>query len=249
MFLPGRSGEDLIPVHRHALPLSAPAMSSANAPLRLAIFDCDGTLVDSQHAIVAAMDAAFTAMALVPPSRAAVLSIVGLSLEGAIARLAPEQHPALISELAGHYRRYNIRVRESGQAFDPLYDGIAALLERLAADGWLMGVATGKALRGLNHVLATHGLAHHFVTLQTADLHPSKPHPSMIEAALAETGVEREHAVMIGDTSFDMLMAGAAGVRGLGVGWGYHPPAELVASGAATVAMDSAELARHIGLP
>jgi phosphoglycolate phosphatase len=194
------------------------------------------------------MTSAFSAVSLPPLPRADVLAVVGLSLEGAIRRLVPDGSPALIAELCGHYRAYNVRVRESGEAFDPLYEGIAALVDRLEAEGWLLGVATGKAMRGLRHVLACHGLAGRFVTLQTADLHPSKPHPSMIEAALAETGVAREHAVMIGDTSYDMLMAGAAGVRGLGVGWGYHLPEELIAAGAASVAMDSAELGRHIGL-
>ncbi len=217
--------------------------------LRLAIFDCDGTLVDSQHAIVAAMEASFVAESLEPPSRASILSIVGLSLESAIAQLAPEQSPLLVKTLSNHYRVYNTRIRESGEAYDPLYDGIAALLDRLAAEDWLLGVATGKSIRGLRHVLATHNLAAHFVTLQTADHHPSKPHPSMIETALAETGVDRADAVMIGDTSFDMMMAQAAGVRALGVGWGYHPAEELFAAGAASVAVDSAQLARHIGLP
>ncbi|MBT2188913.1 HAD-IA family hydrolase [Sphingobium nicotianae] len=217
--------------------------------LRLAIFDCDGTLVDSQHAIVAAMEHAFAAESVPPPSRAQILSIVGLSLQEAIARLAPEASPALVLAVREHYRTYNVRIRESGAAFDPLYDGIAPLLDRLVAEDWLLGVATGKSIRGLRHVLATHNLTSHFVTLQTADHHPSKPHPSMIETALAETGVDRANAVMIGDTSFDMMMAQAARVRALGVGWGYHPPGELFAAGAASVAMDSAELGRHIGLP
>jgi phosphoglycolate phosphatase len=216
--------------------------------LRLAIFDCDGTLVDSQHAIVAAMRSAFAAESLAPPAREAILSIVGLSLEGAIARLAPGESATLVKALSAHYRAYNVQVREHGEAFDPLYDGTAALLDRLVGQDWLLGVATGKSMRGLRHVLATHNLTGHFVTLQTADAHPSKPHPSMIEAALAETGVDRADAVMIGDTSFDMLMAQAAGVRALGVGWGYHPSEELFAAGAASVARDSAELACHIGL-
>ena len=216
--------------------------------LQLAIFDCDGTLVDSQHAIVAAMDSAFAALSLAPLDRETVLSIVGLSLESAMRRLAPQESDAGIAALCAHYRAYCVRARESGEAFDPLYDGIAPLIDQLEADGWLLGIATGKAMRGLRHVLACHDLRGRFVTLQTADLHPSKPHPAMIEAALAETGVARENAVMIGDTSFDMLMASAAGVCGLGVGWGYHRPEELIAAGAKSVAMDSVELGRHIGL-
>jgi len=216
--------------------------------LRLAIFDCDGTLIDSQHSIVAAMDAAFAAMSLGGPSRADCLSVVGLSLPEAMARLLPEAEPAFHHEISAHYKQAFHALRAGGQLSEPLYDGIADLLDALEADGWLLAVATGKSDRGLRLALEHHGLFGRFVSLQTADRHPSKPHPSMIEAALAQAGVDRAQAVMIGDTSFDMAMAQAAGVRGLGVGWGYHQPDALIAAGAHSVAMDSGELARHIGL-
>ncbi len=217
--------------------------------LRLAIFDCDGTLIDSQHSIVAAMQRAFEAVALPCPVRADCLSIVGLSLPEAMAQLLPEAEQAFHAEVAEHYKRAFHDLRRSGQLREPLYDGIAALLDALEADGWLLAVATGKSDRGLRLALEELGMFGRFVSLQTADRHPSKPHPSMIEAALAQAGVAREQAVMIGDTSFDMAMACAAGVRALGVGWGYHPPEALFAAGAQSVAMDSAQLSRHIGLP
>jgi phosphoglycolate phosphatase len=217
--------------------------------LRLAIFDCDGTLVDSQHSIVAAMQGAFDAVSLACPSRAQCLSIVGLSLPEAMARLVPEAEPAFHAEIADHYKAAFHRLRATGQLHEPMYEGIAELLDALDADGWLLAVATGKSDRGLGLVLEHHGLSRRFVSLQTADRHPSKPHPSMIEAALAQAGADRAQAVMIGDTSFDMMMARAAGVRALGVGWGYHCPDELRAAGALSVAMDSAQLSRHIGLP
>lgn len=85
-----------------------------------------------------------------------------------------------------------------------------------------------------------------FVSLQTADRHPSKPHPAMLEAALFEAGAAPHQAVMIGDTSFDMLMARSAGVRGVGVAWGYHAPAELLASGALSVADTVAALSQAL---
>lgn len=217
--------------------------------LRLAIFDCDGTLVDSQHSIVASMAAAFDAVSMACPTRERCLSVVGLSLPQAMAVLLPEADGAFHLEVSEHYKRAFHALRAGGGLHEPLYNGVAELLDALEADGWLLAVATGKSDRGLRLVLEHHGLFGRFVSLQTADRHPSKPHPSMIETALTEAGVERENAVMIGDTSFDMLMAGAASVRGLGVGWGYHAPEELHAAGAASVAMDSAELARHIGLP
>ena len=217
--------------------------------LRLAIFDCDGTLVDSQHSIVASMRAAFAAMDLPPPARADCLSVVGLSLPQAMARLLPEHPPAFHQDISAHYKQAFHALRAGGDLREPLYEGIAGLLDALEAEGWLLAIATGKSDRGLRLLLEHHGLTRRFVSLQTADRHPSKPHPSMIEAALAEAGVDRADAVMIGDTSFDMAMARAADVRALGVGWGYHPAEALVAAGAHSVAMDSAELARHIGLP
>lgn len=217
--------------------------------LRLAIFDCDGTLVDSQHSIVASMRAAFAAMDLPPPARADCLSVVGLSLSQAMARLLPDHPPGFHQDISAHYKQAFHALRAGGDLREPLYKGIAGLLDALEAEGWLLAIATGKSDRGLRLLLEHHGLTRRFVSLQTADRHPSKPHPSMIEAALAEAGVDRADAVMIGDTSFDMAMARAADVRALGVGWGYHPAGALVAAGAHSVAMDSAELARHIGLP
>ncbi len=210
--------------------------------LRLAIFDCDGTLVDSQADICAAMDAAFAAAGLTPPDRNATRRIVGLSLPEAMRRLNPAGNEKDHAALAQHYRdAFRLR-RAAGQVAEPLYEGIAALIEELAGAGWLLGVATGKSDRGLVHCLDTHGLTGHFVTLQTADRHPSKPHPSMVEACLAATGATAGETAMIGDTAFDMAMAVNAGVRAIGVDWGYHHPRDLVDAGAEAVAGSIAEL-------
>ncbi len=209
---------------------------------RLALFDCDGTLVDGQAGVVHAMEAAFAELALPAPDRHQVRRIVGLSLPQAIRLLVPDAGEAVRAELDAAYRRIFRAARESGQLVEPLYDGIAELVRQLDAAGWLLGVATGKSQRGLEHCLATHGLTARFATLQTADNHPSKPHPSMVDAALAETGVMREHCAMIGDTQFDMAMAVNAGVRALGVDWGYHTVEELFQAGAEAVAASPAQL-------
>lgn len=216
--------------------------------IRLAIFDCDGTLVDSQHGIVAAMASAFSAVSLPVPDRSTCLSVVGLSLPLAVEQLHPAGSEEIRTELCEGYKRAFQQLRSGGGLQEPLYPGIFELLNQLEDDGWLLAIATGKSDRGLRLLLEHHGLTKRFVSLQTADRHPSKPHPSMIDAALAETGADRESAVMIGDTSFDMLMARAANVRALGVSWGYHEPAELIKAGAHSVAMDSEELSRHISV-
>ena len=125
---------------------------------------------------------------------------------------------------------------------EPLFEGIAALLGRLKGNGWLLGVATGKSDRGLQSCLVNHGIFDLFVTLQTADRHPSKPDPSMLAAAMREAGAEPADTVMIGDTAYDIAMARAAGCRALGVAWGYHEPRELLAAGAEAVAQTPPEL-------
>lgn len=209
---------------------------------RLALFDCDGTLVDGQAGVVNAMEASFAELGLPAPDRHQVRRIVGLSLPQAIRLLAPDTNEAIRAELDAAYRRIFRAARESGQLVEPLYDGIAELVGELAAESWVLGVATGKSQRGLEHCLATHGLTAHFATLQTADHHPSKPHPSMVETALAETGVEARHCTMIGDTQFDMAMAVNAGVRAFGVDWGYHTVEELLEAGAEAVATSPAHL-------
>ena len=205
--------------------------------MRLIVFDVDGTLVDSQALIVGAMQDAFTACELPVPARADILAGVGLSLPVLMARLASEAHADALAEVyKTAYRDHLVR-----QDAAPLYEGVRPMLDRLAGqDTILLGVATGKSRRGLDGLLATHGLERHFVTRQVADDHPSKPHPSMLLTALAETGVEPQQAVMVGDTSFDMDMAQAAGIAGIGVSWGYHSRAAL--RGATCIIDEIAEL-------
>jgi len=196
--------------------------------LRLILFDVDGTLVDSQGTIVACMAEAFCAEGLTPPPREAVLSIVGLSLPQALARLAAEHSGQMQAALVDGYKRaYQAARLREGAAHSPLYPGARATLEALhAVPDYILGVATGKSQRGLDALIEVHGLDM-FVTRQVADHHPSKPHPSMIYTALSETGIAPEHAVMIGDTSFDMDMGRAAGVTTIAVDWGYHPAETL----------------------
>lgn len=213
---------------------------------RLALFDCDGTLVDSQASICRAMDACFTEHGLAPPDRAATRRIVGLSLPEAMRMLAPDGEAALHEALTDSYKRAFFEHRQQGLVEEPLFDGIGAALDQLEAAGWLLGVATGKSDRGLRHCLERHGLHARFVTLQTADRHPSKPHPAMLHAAIAEAAAAPETTVMIGDTSFDMMMAVAGGAHALGVGWGYHSPEELTGAGATKVVDTADELVRYL---
>ena len=206
---------------------------------RLVIFDCDGTLVDSGGTIHRALDTTFREHNLVCPPRHEAQKVIGLSLEQAMAVLAPDADAAALSET---YKGNFIAMRGAGEVEEPLFDGIVELLDSLEEDGWLLGVATGKSLRGLNHCLASHGLAGRFVTLQTADNNPSKPHPGMAHTAMVEAGAVPESTLFVGDTAWDMGCARAAGCVAIGAAWGYHTPEELLADGAHHVANHPSEI-------
>jgi phosphoglycolate phosphatase len=197
--------------------------------LRLVIFDVDGTLVDSQAEIMAAMAAAFHSEGLTLPERAAVLSIVGLSLAEAMQRLLPDADSGQHLRLVDAYKDAFVGLRTEHKEMGPLFPGARDSIDRLLArDDTLLAVATGKSRRGLDKVLERHGLTGVFHSEQVADHHPSKPNPSMILTALNETGVAAHRAVMVGDPPFDMDMARAAGIRNIGVPWGYHPAETLM---------------------
>lgn len=215
--------------------------------VRLAVFDCDGTLMDSQANIVAAMDACFDMNKLPAPPAHATRRIVGLSLPEAMAMLVPDAKDDFHVKLAEDYKTcFKKMRRDAALQHEPLYEGTLEALDRLEADGWLLGVATGKSDVGLQHALDFHGIRGRFVTLQTADRHASKPDPSMLHQAMRDAGAEAEATLMIGDTVFDMEMGRNAGVRCLGVSWGYHGPEELHAAGAETVADDYAALTDYV---
>jgi phosphoglycolate phosphatase len=205
--------------------------------MKLVIFDCDGTLVDSQNAICAAMASAFAALELPAPSRADVLGVVGLSLPQAFAVLAGAHSQSVQAKLAEAYRADFPGKRDPAVAHDPLFAGIGEAVAALSRrDDVVLGIATGKSRRGVARLLARERWEPHFATIQTADDHPSKPHPSMILRAMREVDAAPAATVMVGDTTYDIEMACSAGVGALGVAWGYHAPERLRRAGAHALA-------------
>jgi len=209
-------------------------MPESHSP-RLAVFDCDGTLVDSQHSIISSMFSAFDARVHPRPEAEAVRQVVGLPLREAMVRLLPEAGPDDHDGLVKSFKEAFTDLRNKGEVHDPLYPGVPEVLEVLAAAGWVLGVATGKSRRGLLMTLETHLLTDRFQTLQTADSGPGKPNPDMLLKAMRETGAGPDATVMIGDTTFDMEMAKRAGTMAIGVSWGYHPGERLYSAGAQAV--------------
>lgn len=200
---------------------------------KLIVFDMDGTLIDGQHHIQYAMRESFTALGLPEPDAEKVRAIVGLTLEDAFARLHPEpESEAQFLRLIGHFKETAFALRRRPDYSEPLYESVKEVIAELDGPEVCLGIATGRARRGVDFSLDLHGLSHHFVTIQTVDNNAGKPHPEMLQRAMAEVGAEPEETVMIGDTSYDMLMARAARCRALGVAWGYHPREELQAAGA-----------------
>jgi phosphoglycolate phosphatase len=211
--------------------------------MHLVIFDCDGTLVDSQHMIVASMEDAFALAGLARPRDADVRRVIGLSLVEAVARLLVREERHRAGEIAEAYKTAFRGLREKGEMEEPLYPGVRETILALSArQDVLLAVATGKSRRGVDAVLDREGLADRFVSIQTADDHPSKPDPSMILKAMAETGAEAARTLMIGDTTYDMEMAANAGVMPIGVAWGYHATDDLRRAGADMVIEESTGL-------
>lgn len=217
--------------------------------MRLIIFDLDGTLIDSQAMIVACTRAGFAAEGLEPPSAAAVRRIIGLSLVKAMEVLLGRSDPVLAARIAEGYRAAFLTRRNDPALHEPLFPGSRAMLEDLFRRRLLLGVATGKSMRGVHSMLTMHDLGGFFATLQAADGHPSKPHPSMLIEAMAEVGAAPEETVMIGDTNYDILMAKAAGVRPIGVAWGNHSRADLLEAGAVAILTDWRDLPAALDLP
>ncbi len=215
----------------------------------LVVFDVDGTLVDSQATIVACAREAFLAVGLEPPSPAAVRRIVGLSLAPAMRVLLGEDDPDLTERIAARYRDAFQARRSRPEHEEPLFPGAREILAWLNRRNIPLGIATGKAMRGLRAMLERHDLADCFVTLQTADRHPSKPHPSMLLAAIDEVGARPHRTLLVGDTVYDVEMARAAGAVPVGVRWGNHPPEELEAAGAVHLLGDFGELRELVDSP
>jgi phosphoglycolate phosphatase len=211
----------------------------------LLLFDLDGTLIDSAEIILAAQARAFAAVGLPMPERARALSIVGLSLREAFEVLTGVEGP--IEPLIEAYKGAFNHLRMTDALPEDLFAGAAGLLDTCRLrESYRLGIATGKTRRGVDALIAKQGWGGWFATIQTADDAPSKPDPAMVLQAGLATGIEPSRIIMIGDSSYDMHMARAAGARAIGVGWGFQPRAALVQAGAEAIAEDFAGLAALI---
>lgn len=206
--------------------------------MKLALFDCDGTLVDSAGLIHEVMARTFEDFGLERISLDATKSIIGLTLDIAIARLMHQPHvDDRAQAMTAHYKSIYAGVRTEMNFREPLFDGIAPLLATLMAkDELLLGAVTGKSRRGLDQICASHGYEKTFFVSRTADDCPSKPHPAMVTECCSEAGIDAKDTVVIGDAIYDMQMAKSAGASAIGVAWGYASVPELIEAGADYIA-------------
>jgi len=224
------------------MPSDGDGLLAALGPIRLVVFDCDGTLIDSQHNIVAAVGRVFASIGRIPPPTDLIRRQVGLSAEAAIAGMLPDAEPHVHAEVFAAFQHLRSSLQQSPRLPEPVFPGIQELIECLDHPAVFLGIATGKGYASLQAVLAEHGWSDRFHTLQTGDRCRGKPHPEMMLQAISEAGVAPEEAVMLGDTAFDIEMARAAGSRAIGVSWGYHARADLEQAGAQAIIDHPSEL-------
>nr|WP_298104875.1 HAD-IA family hydrolase [uncultured Shinella sp.] len=212
--------------------------------MRLALFDCDGTLVDSARLIHEVMARTFVDFGHARPDISETKAIIGLTLDIAIARMQGKPHvdeEALA--MTAHYKATYTGVRAEPGFQEPLFPGIAEMMAQLERqEDLLIGAVTGKSRRGLDLIRAAHGFDKTFFVSRTADDCPSKPHPAMVTECCSEAGIDAARTVVIGDAIYDMQMAKAAGAKAIGVSWGYASVPELVAAGADHILRTPADL-------
>jgi phosphoglycolate phosphatase len=209
--------------------------------MRLIIFDLDGTLIDSVGLIVETVTAAFSAIDEPVPTETAIRAISGITAREAMGVLAPAATPSRVEEILDSYRAH-YRQR-AGTAREPMFQGALDALNRLQRQqDTVLAVATGKGYQGAVTLLERHAILERFHSVQTPDHNRGKPDPQMIETAMEKAGATRRETVMIGDTVHDMKMAKAAGVKAIGVAWGYHTVFDLNEAGADVIVESFAEL-------
>jgi phosphoglycolate phosphatase len=206
--------------------------------MKLVLFDCDGTLVDSAGLIHEVMARTFEDFGLARVSLDATKGIIGLTLDIAIARLMHQPHvDDRALAMTAHYKKIYGGVRAEMDFREPLFPGIASLLATLSArDSLILGAVTGKSRRGLDQICASHGYEKTFFVSRTADDCPSKPHPAMVTECCLEAGIDPKDTIVIGDAIYDMQMAKSAGAAAIGVAWGYATVSELIDAGADHIA-------------
>ena len=210
----------------------------------LVVFDWDGTVMDSTHSIVVAIQQTCRDLEITVPTDQQASWVIGLSLTEALRKAIPDLGDHNIDRFIERYR-YHYFTRDTDLR---LFAGMRELLERLKAAGIQLAVATGKSRRGLDRGIENHQLAPLFDMTRTAEETASKPDPQMLHEIMQELDVEPQHVVMVGDTTHDIDMAHNAGVDSFAVTYGAHSRHDLMVAKPTKVAENVSELARLLEL-
>ncbi len=205
--------------------------------IQLVIFDWDGTLMDSAHKITSCIAAAALDLGLVAPAHDQAKVVIGLGLDEAMKRLFPQIEDDSLKILVERFKYHFVHQDQTQQG---LFAGVEHGLQQISQTGALIAVATGKSRVGLDRVLLETQLSNYFVYTRCADESRTKPHPQMLHDILDFTAIPSQNAIMIGDTTFDMDMAGNADMMGLAVSYGVHEHSSLAATPAESI-VDSFE--------
>jgi len=210
--------------------------------MRLIIFDCDGTLVDSQKSIMSAIVTAWEGFGLNPPKLSSVLQVIGLTIQDSVRVLEPNLNENDYGKLEKEFYSAFVNLNEQEKIEEELFPNVVETLNVLNDDKSYLAVLTGKGKLGLQNTLKNKNIGQYFIATKTSDCGPGKPNPQTMNELIAELGVEKENVVMIGDTTHDILTAKNAGVKSIGVSFGYHSVNELVNAGADEIVDDFSNL-------
>ena len=194
---------------------------------KLLLFDYDGTLVDSAQMIIDGTIEAFNRCGLAPPKTEEIKAGIGQKLDIAIESYLPSEYKGVLDEVIRHYRAWYWEIDLEGTQFEPLFKDVKPVLKILHQDGWNLGIATNKSLRGLSRGLLHHEIEKFFSIIMTTDDFTPKPNKAMGIHALRTLKVKNSEAFMIGDTVYDIKMGKNAKINTVGVTWGYNTEDEL----------------------
>ena len=203
---------------------------------RTAIFDLDGTLIDSKPGICGSVQHVLRSLGFPVPSQDELEWVIGPPMIESMRTLVGE---ARAMEAQGLYRA---RYAEIGLYDNRVYDGISSLLELLRAQGWTLYVATSKVRPFARKIIDHLGFDRLFLEVYGAGLDGSLLHKDALLAhVVADARLDPSRAVMIGDRRHDVIGARANGIPTIGAGWGFGAPGELQDAGAAAIVTAPAE--------
>ena len=200
--------------------------------LKLALFDYDGTIVDSAGMIVQGAIEAFRMCGLPDPDPQKVRENIGRPLTVALDVYMPVGYTVTPEQISEAYRSWYAEQGRLGLQNEPLYPGMVELIHELKSNDWLIGIATNKSRIGLTNGLAKHNLSNIFDITLSTDENIAKPNPAMALRAMKELGVEEKYSVIIGDTINDIGLGVNSGITSIGVTWGYNNRKLLMSAGA-----------------